>query len=217
MFCHECLRLVPQRGDGAYGTHRDRGGRRCVLSGKHSPDWLAALAADRAAVTVLWPIERVAEHLGVSTSRARDVLRLDGVRHVAARGGGHRGGPRYLYDPLDVDELVHRRAQAAARRARFADHRDAQLRALYAQARTVNGATPLESPARAASLELNRRLAELHAAGAPFPQLDAAVGARPGTVRRRLVRHGAHGTLPPSVAPYLGVISVGGRPRVPVP
>lgn len=84
----------------------------------------------------------------------------------------------------------------------------AELRRLYTLARTVNGATPLGSPTRAAAVRLSALLAELHAAGVPLPVLDEACGARPGTSKRRLRRHGAR-RLPPSMATaeYKGVVA----------
>lgn len=72
-----------------------------------------------------------------------------------------------------------------------------ELRALYARARTVNGATPTDHPDRAASIELTRRLADLVAAGYPKTHLADVLGVTHGALNWRLARHG-YRPLPPS-------------------
>jgi hypothetical protein len=76
------------------------------------------------------------------------------------------------------------------------------LRELYARARTVRGWTPVDHPDRRTSVLLSELLADLsERCGLSLPTLDAAMGARPGTTRRRLQRHG-YRKLPPSNADH---------------
>jgi hypothetical protein len=79
-----------------------------------------------------------------------------------------------------------------------------ELRKLYEQARTVNGATPTDSPARAASVRLVALLNELRRTGVPLVALDEACGARPGMSRMRLRRHGVL-SRSPSMTGYKGI------------
>lgn len=75
------------------------------------------------------------------------------------------------------------------------------LRALQQIARPCNGSTPLDHPARQASLELSRRLAGHVAAGVTMASLDAALGVARHTCKMRLARHGYRGRAP-SITAY---------------
>lgn len=66
----------------------------------------------------------------------------------------------------------------------------ARLRALHAEARTVNGGTPADDPRRGASVELSALLAELVAEGFAVKYLARLMGVTYGAVRFRLSRHG---------------------------
>lgn len=75
--------------------------------------------------------------------------------------------------------------------------------ALYEIARTVNGGTAEDDPARAASQRLSELFAELICRGVTAPAIAEAVGCSVVTVNMRLARHGYRKT-PPSVAAYAG-------------
>lgn len=99
----------------------------------------------------------------------------------------------------------------------------AELRELWALARTTRGTLALDAPARLASVKLTERLAELVEQGYTPTALDRAMGAGVSMTRNRLARHG-YRKASPSIArkAYRGVVhrpvsnGSGGRPRVDV-
>lgn len=82
----------------------------------------------------------------------------------------------------------------------------AVLREFYVVARAVRGFHPVDHPARKTSENLSELLADLYGYGYSCESLDAAMGARPGTARKRMARHG-YLKLAPSMAAsrYKGV------------
>ncbi|MFI9154539.1 hypothetical protein [Streptomyces sp. NPDC053367] len=65
-----------------------------------------------------------------------------------------------------------------------------ELRAMYAIARTVNGATPLGDPRRQTSREFTEALFVLVEQGVTVYRLAKVLGVRHSTVYARLARHG---------------------------
>jgi hypothetical protein len=79
------------------------------------------------------------------------------------------------------------------------------LRDLYSRAKASRGFTPLDHPARQAGVLLSALIYDIWKEGdVSWGSLDAAMGARPGTARARV---GRHGYIPaaPSVRQYQGV------------
>lgn len=79
-----------------------------------------------------------------------------------------------------------------------------KLAALHQCAKRTNGATPVDHPDRAASVELAALMHELVSRGVPVSRVARAIGVTKDAVRFRLVRHG-YVDGPPSVTDrYVG-------------
>jgi hypothetical protein len=76
-----------------------------------------------------------------------------------------------------------------------------ELAALFAVGKNCRGNSAADHPARLASIELSRRLAQARDRGVRVNELAAAVGVQPITIYMRLARHGYIST-PPSVTPF---------------
>lgn len=84
-----------------------------------TPDWLTTLAEAHIAGDFprLWTIRESAAHLDLGVDQARVALASAGVRPFPLFA---RKGAPYRFDPLDVEELKIRRAQAAEQARRDA-------------------------------------------------------------------------------------------------
>jgi hypothetical protein len=89
-----------------------------------------------------------------------------------------------------------------------------RLRALYAEARTVTGGTPVDSPKRQASITLTEMIANLVDRGVTTYQIAQVLGVTTPAVVMRLARHG-YRDLYPSLAgqTYRGIQSPGGAAK----
>ncbi|MFM9635903.1 hypothetical protein [Streptomyces turgidiscabies] len=87
-----------------------------------------------------------------------------------------------------------------------------ELRRLYAIARTVNGATPLDDPRRQTSVDYTRTLQMLVDRGITAYRLAKTIGVRPGAIRQRLARHGHRAPMPSAAhKAYRGITTATSR------
>ncbi|MER5715768.1 hypothetical protein [Streptomyces sp. NPDC002132] len=75
----------------------------------------------------------------------------------------------------------------------------AELRAMHAIARTVNGATPLDDPRRQTSVEYAAALQAFVEQGVTPYRLAKVIGVWPGAIRQRLARHGYRAPMPSAI------------------
>lgn len=148
-----------------------------------------------------WTLEELGEPLGVTRERIRQrvvragTVRADGLPPVVP--------PRHP-SPLPKARPVHKIKSGIVD----------ELRHLYALGRQAKGGTPLDSPIRRASLDLNALILQLLGQRITIQQVADALGVKHQTVNARLKRHG-HRPQAPSQPRYLHKVTIppgsGGR------
>lgn len=133
-----------------------------------------------AAVRAGWTGPALGEALGLTRER---------IRQRARAGNPDATDLPDIPPPPEPPPPPERPRPTSPERPRLTAEELAELKQLAAQARQVNGATPLHSPLRAASERFSELLDRYVAKGMPMSYLSTALGLSHSAVQHRLGRH----------------------------
>lgn len=145
-----------------------------------------------------WPVRALAEPLGVTPERLRQIIKDWG-------SGARNVRPRFpKYAPPVTQKVVTPRKTIV--RSHLTKAEAKELRDLAKDAPHNTGSRPLDSKFRKASERYSALLIEYHDRGVTWGEMAEVTGYTITGLRMRAARHGYGKGAPPSIEPYRGIV-----------
>lgn len=144
-----------------------------------------------------WPVRALAEPLGVTPERLRQIIKDWGT--------GARVRPSFVkYAPPVTRKAVV--PKKTIKRSHLTEVEATELTELAKKAPHNTGSRPLDSPFRKASEDYSKLLIKYHDRGVTWGEMAEVTGYTVTGLRMRCARHGYGKGAPPSIEPYRGVV-----------